>query len=62
MWEKHQEKNSSCIFPVLMPDYEIPLTSKILFYNRGMRGVSCAGSQSAGNQLGQPEEHKKTEL
>ena len=34
---------------------QIQLTSKRLSENRGMKGISCAGSLSAGNQLGRPE-------
>ena len=34
---------------------QIQLTSKSLSENRDMKGISCAGSRSAGNQLGQPE-------
>ena len=34
---------------------QIQLSSKNLSENRGMKGISCAGSRSAGNQLGWPE-------
>ena len=37
---------------------QIQLTSKSLSENRGMKGISCVGSRSAGNQLGRPERSK----